>query len=182
MDATQNTERWLPVPGWEGRYEVSDLGRVRSLGMWITNQFGAPYYRPGIIRALWTDPRGYVHATLYRGNTQRRQAVHQLVMRAFVGPAPAGLEVCHNDGIPGNNHLSNLRYDTHSANLLDKGAHGTAARGESNHRNRWTEDQVREMRRLYAQGLSQSQIAVMFGARQATIQAIVSRKTWAWLD
>ena len=57
-------ERWLPIPGWEDRYEVSDFGRVRSLGMEHLNQFGSTVRKRGIIRALTVDRRGYVHATL----------------------------------------------------------------------------------------------------------------------
>lgn len=52
-------------------------------------------------------------------------AVHRLVMAAFVGPCPDGIEVCHNNGNPADNRLSNLRYGTHSENQLDQVKHKT---------------------------------------------------------
>ena len=182
MKAT-HIEEWRPIPGWEDRYEVSSEGRVRSLDTFVTNQFGVTWCRCGKVRALWTDPKGYAHATLYRGNQGQRYAVHVLVMAAFVGERPEGAHVCHNDGNPSNNHLTNLRYDTASANQLDRALHGTSARGERNNKNRWTRQQVKQMRDLYASGrFNQREIGEMFGLRQAAVSSIVNRKTWAWLD
>lgn len=103
-------ERWLPVVGWEGRYEVSDYGRVRSEG--------------GLLR-LNTRPDGRLQANLNRAGVQRMVKVHRLVLEAFVGPCLPSTEGCHNDGNVANNHVSNLRWDTRSANNLDSVRHGT---------------------------------------------------------
>lgn len=176
-------EHWRAIPGWEGRYEVSDQGRVRSLTTWSRNQFGALSPSHGKVRALLKDRRGYWRATLYRDNTQKRYAVHQLVMLAFVGPPPSGQEVCHNNGNPGDNRLVNLRYDTHSANLMDKVEHGTHSRGEQNGNNRHSEDDILRMRSLYRSGgYSQREIGEMYGIRQAAVSGIINGKSWAWLS
>lgn len=122
-DVSRDLERWLPVAGHEGAYEVSDLGRVRSIGRWI----GPPgrRYLPG--RVMRQGPRrdGTHHAVcLYRGKGRRSWFVHRLVLIAFVGPPTPGQVCCHNDGDPHNNRLSNLRWGTHSENNQDCVAHG----------------------------------------------------------
>ena len=121
-----NRERWLPVVGHEGSYEVSDLGRVRSLDRTrvYTSKWGTPMRRffPGrILFASSTAKTGY--SIVHFGNGQSG-LVHRLVLTAFVGPPPEGTECCHNDGNPQNNRLENLRWDTHQSNLLDQAVHG----------------------------------------------------------
>lgn len=178
----QSTETWRPIPGWEDRYEVSDAGRVRSLDCIIVNQFQVPYRREGKVRALWTDPKGYRHATLYRANVGKRFSVHRLVMLAFRGECPEGHMVCHENGDPSDNRLANLRYGTNSSNQLDRAKHGTHARGTRSVTNRHSEDDIRAMRALYSSGrYSQREIGNMYGIRQAAVSAIVNRRVWAWL-
>lgn len=107
-------ERWLPVPG-HGHYEVSDQGRVRS----------NKYREPRLLKPRSTAKGGYLLVKLRESGHARDFRVHKLVMLTFVGPRPDGLEICHYDGDPTNNALSNLRYDTSVANARDKARHGT---------------------------------------------------------
>lgn len=109
-------ETWRPIPGFPG-YEVSDLGRVRNTR---TN---------AVLKQFRTD-RGKMQVTLVRNGGRFCFRVHRLVLTAFIGPPPIGMEGCHNDGDPGNNRLDNLRWDTHEANEADKWRHGTAQFGE----------------------------------------------------
>lgn len=112
------TERWLPIPDWEGYYDVSDFGRVRSLDRFVL-QSG----RPRRVRARelrhWIDDDGRHWVNLMRSGRGSSQKVATLVLRAFVGPAPDGLICCHGDDDTHNNHLTNLRWDTQSANRFD---------------------------------------------------------------
>lgn len=111
MDATP--ERWLPVVGWESLYEVSDQGRIRSM-------------RTGRIMRPGRLPTGYKYFGAHgRGKTQNHY-VHRVVLEAFIGPCPEGMECCHNDGNPQNNRLENLRWDTKTNNGADTRRHGTA--------------------------------------------------------
>lgn len=117
-------ENWKPIPGYEGCYEVSDQGRVRSLGRTI-------FYRDGrtkTIRERILKPnntgKGYKNVSLWKDHKVQVKLIHALVTEAFIGPRPEGLEVCHNNGNPGDNRLENLRYDTRSANALDRTKHG----------------------------------------------------------
>ena len=112
MDATPE-EHWRLVVGYEGLYEVSDLGRVRSL-------------RKGRLLALNSGSRGYVARTLVGADGKKRYTnVHRLVLEAFVGLCPDGFECCHNERDPTNNRLTNLRWDSRASNALDKVEHGT---------------------------------------------------------
>lgn len=114
-------ERWAPLPGWEEFYEISDHGRVRSLPR--VDSLGRNW--PGRIRKLGYHPAGYWLIGLRGGGKATTKLVHSLVLTAFVGPRPEGLNACHNDGDPSNNHVDNLRWDTQSSNLLDAVQHGT---------------------------------------------------------
>lgn len=116
-------EIWKPVKGWERYYAVSNLGRVRSLTRFVKTSTGSRIFmgrilKPGISaiypQLLFSSPK-----------RQARVYVHRLVAEQFIGGCPIGMEVCHNDGNPENNILSNLRYDTRRANSHDRRKHGT---------------------------------------------------------
>lgn len=123
-DDTPSEERWLAVPGFEGRYEVSDMGRVRSLDRVLCNRVGVWRRLPG--RVLKPAMRsGHSAVRLYKDADPWFVAVHQLVLMTFVGPCPPGKEGCHGPDGALDNRLSNLRWDTHSANMLDRNKDGT---------------------------------------------------------
>lgn len=113
-------ETWKTLPGYEGIYEVSDCGRVKSLPR--TTNYGRRIRER--ILSTTTHPSGHLSVKLSRDGFYRRGNVHRLVLMAFVGPAPDGFEALHGDGDPGNNHLSNLRWGSRSENLLDRVRHG----------------------------------------------------------
>lgn len=122
-------EQWRPVPGWDGVYEVSDQGRVRSLDRVLTTATGQRNWR-GRVHRLDTDKDGYPCIKL-GGANGKRAAVHQLVMAAFVGPRPQGQEVRHLNDIRDDNRLANLAYGTRSDNMYDcirNGSHNRASR------------------------------------------------------
>lgn len=121
----ESTERWLPIPGYEGSYEVSNQGRVRSLDREITRSDGRVQRNRGRVLSPGIDTQGRHGVALKALGHSKSFRVHTLVMLAFVGPRPDGMEVCHWDGRPENNALSNLRYDTRSANRFDAVRHGT---------------------------------------------------------
>ena len=105
------TETWKAVPGYEGRYEVSDQGRVRS----FRRSKQGRELRPGRM------PAGHVSVALGRGNSR---CVHELVLLAFVGFPPPNHECRHLNGIPSDNRLENLCWGTRSENILDAVRHG----------------------------------------------------------
>jgi len=110
-------ETWKNIPGYEGRYQVSDEGRVRSIdrpvrvvchGVEAVRIAKGKLLRPGRMGS------GHVTVALGKGNSR---PVHQLVLEAFVGPRPAGCEVLHLNHVPADNRLANLRYGTRGENL-----------------------------------------------------------------
>lgn len=127
----EDEEQWRPVAGHEGLYEVSDRGRVRSIDRTIICRNGTTSRRPGKMLKPQITPHGYRRITF--GYRRGQQYVQSLVLTAFVGPRPAGLEACHNDGDPSNNMLSNLRWDTRISNMLDQVRHGTHGQARKTH-------------------------------------------------
>ena len=157
-------ERWEPVKGFEGVYEVSDRGRVRS----YLKQGSAIQIRerPNIIKLNRNPQSGYLYVRLYH-NGRARLPVHRLVLETFVGPCPPDCEACHSNGIKDDNRLENLRWDTHTANIR-----------ESRH-TKLTRGQVLKIRAMHKDGTMQRVIADIFGVTQACISLIVNRKTWS---
>ncbi len=166
--------RWAPVPGYEGLYEVSDDGRVYSF--LVGRQLG------------YMNPDGYRIVKLHKSDKQdgfRVLRVHRLVLLAFVGPAPEGMECRHLNGDPSDNRLSNLRWGTQSENVRDAIRHGThkgwvvcIRPGEANGGAKLTEVMVREIRRRSARGEAHTSIASDFRVGKTAIQKIAARKTW----
>lgn len=132
MDATQET--WLPVVGYEGRYEVSSHGRIKSLARRdIGNGRGGYRDWPEVIRRQFDHKLGYKMVRLHLDGHRSGKYVHALVLEAFVGPRPDGMYACHSDGNPANNCVDNLRWDTPSANQQDSIRHGTHAEASKTH-------------------------------------------------
>ena len=125
------SERWLPVPGYEGAYEVSDFGRVRGVDREVRCRGGKLRRHRGRVLAATPDWYGYPRVMLKVGGQRKDKKVHQLVLEAFVGPCPEGMECCHDNGDPSDPRLINLRWGSHSDNMLDMARHGTDP-----HRNR----------------------------------------------
>lgn len=111
-------EVWLPIPGYEGYYDVSDQGRVRSWVPWR----GTPV--PRIVRP-WVRPDGRLKVALCVPNPRTWHKVHLLVARAFIGPRPEGQQTRHLNGAHQDNRLTNLAYGTPSQNRQDQMSHGT---------------------------------------------------------
>lgn len=121
---------WKAIPGYESRYEVSDEGRVRSLGIIVGARGGKTAFRPGRMLQPAVKDRGYLQVTLVAEDGGRKSwLVHQLVCLAFIGPCPDGHETRHIDGSKDNNCLGNLQYGTAADNAADRAAHGTFKSG-----------------------------------------------------
>lgn len=112
---------WRSVPSWEGLYEVSDSGQVRSLDRIVFLSSGQRQLRRGrILRIHSNGSKGHLKVWLTRGVGERsHHYVHTLVLEAFVGPRPTGAQGLHWDDDPTNNAVSNLRWGTPGENLLD---------------------------------------------------------------
>lgn len=133
MTKRTTEERWLPIPGYEGFYEVSDLGRVRSVDRTFVNKLGRKRFWPGVMMKTTPSSVGYPCVYLKKQGTAKMRNVHRLVMLAFVGPCPDGMEVLHRDGGKTNPALTNLHYGTKSENAYDTVRHGAHVRANRTH-------------------------------------------------
>lgn len=176
-------EIWTDIVGFEGYYAVSSHGRVKSLArkVWVapSAQSKSGYYRPVRERVLSPSrSKGWHHVQLALDGVNSTIAVHHLVLEAFVGPMPDGMLVCHKDGDPNNNALTNLRYDTPSGVYADQLERGTRGWGSAASGAKLNEKAVSEIRRAYADGEAQPSIAKRYGVRQPTISNVVTGKRW----
>lgn len=117
-------DRWLPVAGWEEQYEISERGQVHGMDRILSNSH---LWKGRDINWLVSNNRGYLRVMVRLSKDGKRTSVGvgKLVLLTFVSAAPEGMECCHEDSDPFNNHVSNLRWDTHSANMFDTVARGT---------------------------------------------------------
>jgi hypothetical protein len=119
-ESTSDTEQWLPVVGYEGYYEVSDHGRVRSVDRWIITKIGIHRFCRGRILRPAKNTGGYLSIVLCINNTQNTKAIHDLVLRAFVGPPPkSNMECLHGPLGKQHNYANQLKWGTHQENIAD---------------------------------------------------------------
>lgn len=119
--------RWRDIPGFEGRYEASDTGQIRSVVRRAPNGKANGRTVPERILKPEVQSRDrHLRVVLYGAHGRRRALVHRLVLEAFVGPAPADRPIGrHINGDPQDNRLANIEWSTHSQNAIDKVEHGT---------------------------------------------------------
>lgn len=121
--------RWRPIEGYEGLYDVSDDGQVRSLDRTVQTRTGPRRYRGKVLEpVVVTEPQGgrgeYLCVTLSRDNRQERRMIAHLVLEAWRGPRPPGQLACHRNGDSTDNHATNLRWGTEESNARDRVNHG----------------------------------------------------------
>lgn len=165
-------EEWRPIPGYEGRYEVSSVGRVKSFAHCGGKTNREPrILKPGLAGA-YKDK--YLKVSLGR-NTYR--SIHRLVLEAFVGPRPPGMQCRHLDGNTLNNTLGNLAWGTIEENIQDKIRHGRT-KGEKHWNATLSEKDVIEIRSRLAKKDTTLSIANDYHVTRTTIQNIRSNKIW----
>ncbi len=166
-----------PIPDFPG-YAASADGSI-----WTCRERGGP--RQWRLGSRWTIMKpatskdGYLRLTVTdAGNVRRCRFVHMLVLAAFAGPCPTGLQARHLDGKKLNCRADNLAWGTVQENHDDKQRHGTTARGERDGNAKLTADAVREIRELARQGVHLKTLHLRFGVTDVTIYHIVNRRTW----
>lgn len=177
MKKTLEIEVWKDIPGYEGKYQASTEGKIRSLDREITQigRWGKPFTRKlkgQILRPGRYAKSGHVSVVLGRGTNGR--PVHQLVLLTFIGPAPEGMEVLHKDGNPLNNKLNNLKYGTRLENIMDNYRHKGVWRDT-------TQKQAEEVKRLLSQNLKATDIAERVQLPVHTVYSIKKGGHFKWI-
>ena len=159
-------EEWRPVVGWERHYRVSNLGRIYSL------------HQTGRFVSGMRVRDGYRVVKLRSENKRAHLQVHCMVLEAFIGPRPDGMQGCHGDGNPSNCALENLRWDTPQANQRDRVLHGTVVKRRGS--NPLNAERVRQIRSNPEVTLAEW--ASKFGCSVAAIAQARRRATWKTIE
>lgn len=167
-------EEWKTIPGYEGIYQASNLGRIRSLPR--KNRRGNKI-SPRILKLI-SHRQGYLRVHLFKGDSSMTFQVHRLVMMTFVGDGK-GYEVNHRNGNPADNRLENLEYVTrlenvrHSIDVLNRGLIGNR-----NGRAKLTETDIPKIDSLLEQGMCHRKIACIFNVSETSIRNVYHRTYW----
>src|SRR5699024_3039426 len=171
-------EEWKPVVGYEGLYEVSNMGRVKRLGRKVKASYGSTQYRPEMILKHWVHNDGRYCVTLRKNSKKKNKRINILVAEAFIGERPEGYHVCHISGDYTDNNLSNLRYDTVRENSIDH-----YRQGSKGPNGKLSIEQVLEIRKLYATGdYTHRELGKKFNTAPTNIGMIINKHTFSWLN
>ncbi len=165
---------YAPLPGFPG-YLIGDDGSVWS------RRNGGGWARTSTWRRLapGLDTHGYQHVMLRLNGQGVTRQVHRLVLEAFVGPCPPGMECCHfPDQNPTNNRLENLRWDTKSKNMREK-INADQVRGSRHPAAKLNESDIRAIHESNSLGESYASLGRRFKVSDTTISKIINRKKWA---
>lgn len=172
------TEIWKPVVGYEGIYEVSDFGRVKSMSRDVASGCGATRTLREIVLVPCADKDGYFHVGLWAEQKMVRRSVARLVAAAFHGAAD-GKQVNHIDGNRQNNSADNLEWVTlqeniqHSIHVLKSKKRGAATAAA-----KLTEEDVARIRDLLASGATPKEVAQQFNIHRNNVYSIRDGRTW----
>lgn len=169
-------EEWRAVAGYEGRYEVSSFGRIRSLPRTETARNGVARVVHGGLLKHCLNAQSYVHVSLRKAGRLRLVRLHRLVAEAFVpGRNELHKEVAHLDGDRANPRAENLKWVSKGENESHKFLHGTNPAGERHAGAKLTEDAVREIRAR--PGVIRA-LADKYGVSSHAIDDVRRRRTW----
>lgn len=177
---TLQIEEWRPIVGFEGLYEVSSLGRVRSLDHWVRNRYSNALRRGRVLKQT-SDRAGYLQVNFSKSNVISTHKVHRLVAKAFIGEAPTDdAHVNHIDFKKDHNEVTNLEWCSREYNhrhAVDAGrmdGHLSPKRGK-----KLTTEKVREIKAAIADGATWRSTAKRFGISNPTLTKIMNRTIWA---
>lgn len=176
--------------------EIQSIEHVVEKLVEYRDVVGFPGYRVGDDGSVWSlrnhnthwkrmvggiSSNGRRQVTLCIGSLQKNRNPYRLVLEAFVGPCPPGMEACHNDGNVLNERLSNLRWGTPKSNQADRVKHGTDSRGEKCKTAKLNNVKVTYIRSQYATGTrTLESLAIQLGVTMSCIHSVIKRRTWAY--
>ena len=173
------SEIWKDIEGYEGLYQVSNRGRVKSLERIVMRKNGRPYSVPELIKERQIDHKGYDRIGLNKNGKKKRFFVHRLVLQAFNQSSDETLEVNHIDGNKLNNNVENLEWVTSSENSIhafENNLHNH--QGERNTNASITDSEAKEIKKLKGKGLTQKEVGEMFGTTNYVVANIWNRRGW----
>lgn len=173
-------EQWRDVEGYEGYYQVSNFGRVESLGRDVINKWGTTTWKPERILKGSVQSLGYCVVYFCVDSDEKVMRVHRLVAEAFIPNPENKPHENHLDGDKQNNRVSNLEWCTpaeNTAHAIENGLHNTG-RGERHGHAKLTWKDIRIIRRLRRNGMALKNIASRFNVSESNISYIANGHTW----
>lgn len=178
----EEIEIWKDIIGYEGLYQISNLGRVQSLDRFIKRKRFSITLREGKELKQTITAAGYLSITLSNNKIKTTFLVHRLVAIAFIPNPENKPDINHKKGIKTDNRVSEIEWCTKSENLTHAYKIGLreVVNGIKCHYSKLTEKQVLEIRELYANSnLNYNSIALIYYVKEQTISSIINKKTWA---
>jgi hypothetical protein len=181
-------ERWLPIIGYEGYYDISDFGRVRSLDRYITmlNRWGTyttRLHRGQLMTATPNMVTGYYSVGMRKEGKQERRYPHEMVLTHFVSERPEGCDSCHGPLGKACNAVTNLEWNTHVVNQSEHRLRdGTLLFGETAPWSKLTDATAREIFCRVKAGESQANLAREFDVAPSNISMLIHGKIWKHLN
>lgn len=174
---------WRDIKGFEGAYQISEYGVVRSVDREITtkpDRFGrvSNYVKRGKVIADRRHQFGYRVVTLSFNNIQYTKTVHRLVAISFIDNPENLPLVRHVDGNPENNHFKNLIFGTQKDNMANAMNHGTVECGENRYNAILTNDEVVKIRVEKRGGAKNKELSEKYGISEVRVHKIVTGETW----
>lgn len=175
---------WKEIPNYEGLYEVSNDGEVRSVDRVVIYPCNKPsrFFKGKILKQSLNVNKKYFGLRLSKQGKTKLWLVHQLVAIAFLGPSPKGMVVCHGPGGSFDNRLKNLSYGTPSQNSFDQWRDNTKLYGELCSWSKLTATQVNQIKQEYKNGITNKELAKKFNVSRSRICDIIKGRGWNHLD
>lgn len=174
-------EEWRDIPGFEGYYQASSFGRIRSIDRFVSKCDGKVQFWKGRVLCNFQGTTcNYKSVQFSKDNVSTKHLVHRLIAKTFLGLDDySEFEVNHIDGNRNNNHVCNLELVTHQENIDHSVRTGLKRDyGEKHVHAKLTNQQAAEIRKMWCNGMKQKDIALLYGVHKQTICSIVNHKTY----
>lgn len=173
------SEIWKDVKGYEGIYQASNLGRIRSLDRYVIREKSKPYFRKGQILIPQNKDNGYLKVNLWKNKQFKNRYVHRLVMESFCHRVDSNdLQVNHKDCDKTNNKLDNLEFVTYKQNIKHAIKNNRRPKGSECVKSKLTESEVLLIRSRLKLGEKGMKLAEEYNISFQLVSRIKRRKCW----
>jgi len=173
-------EIWKEVKNYEGIYEVSNIGNVRSLDNYIDNKHGSKSFKKGRVLKKFISVKGYLQTSLSKKTIRFNTGIHRLVAIAFIENTDNKPQVNHIDGDKNNNNYYNLEWCTNSENQIHAVKNNLCNHnlGEKHHNSKLTNYEVKTARRMHELGWNNITLSRHYNISAPAMSKILRNETY----